>query len=241
MEQAGVVHEQRQDLVVLVLVRERAVGVEAPQRARAGERVGHQERQLDDRTAGKLVALGAAQAERDVDGADLDLVRLLGRLAERRRGIEDFDLHLAIGLGLQLLRPRLDRVDLKEAGRPEEVAEFERDRLGYGGGSRRDHHRRSKRRDGHATVHTRPPSTYSGVYRAWLLQRSKWVCFCTCATRMRRGERDTTAIPPLARASAARRWRGQARRRSRRHWPPCAARQSARPRPAYGSPAAARR
>ena len=35
VDQSGVVHEQREQLVVLVFVRERAVAVEAPQRLRA--------------------------------------------------------------------------------------------------------------------------------------------------------------------------------------------------------------
>src|SRR5262249_41364771 len=59
----------------------------------------------------------------------LDLVCLLGRLAERRGGVVDLDLYLAIRFGLDLFRPRFDHVDLEEAFRSEEMAELQYDLL----------------------------------------------------------------------------------------------------------------
>src|SRR5262249_32981525 len=59
----------------------------------------------------------------------LDLVCLLGRLAERGGGVVDLDLYLAIRFGLDLFRPRFDHVDLEEAFRSEEMAELQYDLL----------------------------------------------------------------------------------------------------------------
>ena len=62
VNQAGIVHEQREDLVVLIFVGDCAVGVERPQRARADRGGGGGERQLDDGASRKTVAFGAAFA-----------------------------------------------------------------------------------------------------------------------------------------------------------------------------------
>jgi hypothetical protein len=91
VDQPRIVHEQRENLVVLVLVGERAVLVESPQRLRPAQRIRNQKRQLDHRRPREAIALGAAQPERNVDLAVLHVLGLLGDFADRRGAVEQFD------------------------------------------------------------------------------------------------------------------------------------------------------
>jgi hypothetical protein len=75
------------------------------------------------------VAFSAAQPKRNVDGAGLCFARLLGDLSKRRGAIVNLDLHPAVGFRFELLGPRLDDIELEEAGRSEKMAELDRNRL----------------------------------------------------------------------------------------------------------------
>ena len=132
VDQAGIVHEEREHLVIVVFLIERAALIEAPQRLGAALRIAHHEGQLDDRGAGKALAFRAAQAQCNVDRAVLGLRALLQDIAVRRGAIENLDRGLAAGLVLQPLGPRLRHVALEEALRSEEMAELERDALRRG-------------------------------------------------------------------------------------------------------------
>lgn len=105
MNEARVVHEKREDLVVAVLVRERAVPVELPQHARTLRRARHH---------------------------GLRLARLFGRLSERRRSVVDRHRGAPAAFRLELFGERLGHVVLEEARRSEEMAKLELERLRVG-------------------------------------------------------------------------------------------------------------
>ena len=121
VNEARVVHEQCEDLVVAGTHR----------RARRPCRSFHSAREplcascttngsSMTELRGKRFALGAAQAECDIDRAVLDLGRLLRHFAEWRGSVVDLDLYLAAGPRFELPGPGLCEIDLKEAGRVRE-------------------------------------------------------------------------------------------------------------------------
>src|SRR5262245_43771004 len=102
VDQAGIVHEQCKDLVVLELGGEGSILVESPQRLGALQRAWHDEGKLDDRASWETIAFGSAQAECDVHFSVLHVARLLGHFAERGGAVMGFDLDLPAGLALEL-------------------------------------------------------------------------------------------------------------------------------------------
>ncbi len=96
VDQAGIVHEEREHLVIAVFLVEGAALIEPPQRVGAALRIAHDERQLDHRGAGEAIAFRAAQAQCHVDRAVLHLARLLQDIAVRRGAVENLDLRLSV-------------------------------------------------------------------------------------------------------------------------------------------------
>src|SRR5882762_10460728 len=168
MDEAGIVHEQREDLVVLVLVGQRAVLVQIKERTRAVQCVGNDERQLDHRTAREAVTFGATQSERDIDGAGLHLRGLLRHVAERRRSVKDLDLDLAVGPGLELLGPGFGEIHLEKALGPEKLAELDRNGVG-GCAARAERNRREDHQiESQPNRHPTPPCGPRGAWMAVL-------------------------------------------------------------------------
>jgi hypothetical protein len=67
----------------------------------------------------------------------------------------DLDLDLTVGLGRELLRPRLDHVHLEKARRSEEMAEGEGDGLGGGGIAVAQRRQQSRAKQQRLTFHVR--------------------------------------------------------------------------------------
>ena len=121
---------QAQHLEAVILAAELAGLVEFPQRPAAGTRLLHHERQFDHRGVREAPARNAREAEGDVGDAGAHLVGLAVGAAERAGDVVDLEIHLAVGLLAQLLRPRAQHVHLDPVGRRQVMGDVELDGLG---------------------------------------------------------------------------------------------------------------